>query len=179
MTRSAKRARSWAAKADARADGELDLLQDLLRLLPLLEEGSLIRPDHEGGVSEATVAHRIDGERVRVELDLRIGKGGFREPKTGSASATTLRCPGCSATRTTSRSSGTAFSAGLGQLDMTVVRRVERAAEEADHASSTTSSPIATSSPSFAPAALSASASSSSPGGRPTTRKPVSVRKMR
>lgn len=59
---------------------------------------------------------------------------------------------------------------GAGERDVAYVRRVEAPAQDPDQESSTTSSPIATSSPGFAPAAFSAAASSFSSGGLPATR---------
>ena len=68
---------------------------------------------------------------------------------------------------------------GVRERDMPVVRRVERPAKEADHSHTSVSSPISTSVPVRAPAALSAASSSSGGGGVPVTRRPRSVRKMR
>ncbi len=60
---------------------------------------------------------------------------------------------------------------------MTVVRRVERPAEESGHGTnSNDSSPTSTAVPFLAPASRRARSSSASPGGVPTTRKPSSVR---
>ena len=50
---------------------------------------------------------------------------------------------------------------GVRERDVAVVRRVERAAEQADHSHTSVSSPISTSVPVRAPAALSAASSSS------------------
>src|SRR5205814_9112050 len=66
------------------------------------------------------------------------------------------------------------------ECDVTVMRRIESAAEQARHWSSSSSSATSTSSPLRAPAALSAaSSSSSSVGAWPMIRKPRSVRRMR
>ncbi len=65
------------------------------------------------------------------------------------------------------------------ELEVPVVRRVERAAEEADHSNTRVSSPTSTSTPLRAPAARSACSSSSGAGGVPVTRNPRSVRRIR
>ncbi len=113
---------------------------------------------------------RVDGERMRVEPYVEGWKCGLGQlqprlwvgehaPVAGALLDPDLELvdrkltPGC-----------------LCERDMTVVRRVERAAEDPFHPSSTSSPSISTSSPCFAPAALSASVSSSSLGGRPDTR---------
>ena len=62
-----------------------------------------------------------------------------------------------------------------GERDVAVVRRVERAAKDA-YCHSSVSSPISTSWPLRAPAALSTASSSSPSGASPMMRKPRSVR---
>src|SRR5207253_3265087 len=62
--------------------------------------------------------------------------------------------------------------------DVSEMRRVERTPEE-PYSHSSTSSPTSISSPSRAPAAFRIASSSAGAGGRPTTRKPRSVRNTR
>ena len=62
------------------------------------------------------------------------------------------------------------------ERDVAEVRRVEAAAEDADYCHSSVSSPISTSWPLRAPAALSTASSSSPCGASPMIRKPRSVR---
>ena len=65
----------------------------------------------------------------------------------------------------------TGLDARLRECYVTVVRRVERPAQQPDQSSSSVSSPTTTSPPRFTPAARSArSSSSGSDGGRPATR---------
>src|SRR5205814_1431772 len=134
-------------KTEARADRELDVLQDLVRVLPVLEQRPLIGAHDEGRVSEMTVAHGVDGECVRVELDLRVGKRGLRELQTGFCIGDDASMPGLLGDQDDQPVQRYGLERRLGEFDVTVVRRVERTAEETDHESSTTSSPIATSSP--------------------------------
>ncbi len=99
-----------------------------------------------------------------------------------SAGVSTCLWPGSAETSTSSRSSRELLFRALGELDVTEVRRIERAAVEAErrgHASSNSSSPTSTVAPTLAPAARSARSSSSSGGGVPSTRKPPSVRSSR
>ena len=58
----------------------------------------------------------------------------------------------------------------VGKRNVPVVRRVERAAEQADHSITRVSSPTSTSLPLRAPAARRAASSSSGDGAEPTTR---------
>ena len=84
-----------------------------------------------------------------------------------AASATTVTCRSSMPKRSTAASR---------ERDVTEVRRVEAAAEDADYCHSSVSSPISTSWPLRAPAALSTASSSSPCGASPMIRKPRSVR---
>src|SRR5947208_7999458 len=116
---------------------------------------------------------------MRVEVDLSVRERGPRELQADLRLGDDLSVPRAFCDEHHEPRDWKPQAGRSRKLDVTVVRRVERAAEEADHANSTSSSPISTSSPGFAPAARNASASSPSAGGRPATRKPVSVRKIR
>ena len=99
-----------------------------------------------------------------------------------AADVTTSLCPGAAADDHEQTVETELALCGARELDVPTVRRVERAAVEAErrrHASSSSSSPTSTVAPRFAPAARNARSSSSGGGGEPSTRNPRSVRSRR
>src|SRR5437588_246635 len=157
-------------------DGDRRELEDAVRVLPVEEVAELVGADQEHGVAEAAVAEHVDGALVLVELDATVREGGAREAKPVRGVELDPLVARALGDEDDEVVEGELLLGGARQRDVAVVRRVERPAEETDHAYSTISSPRSISSPRFAPAALSAASSSSSPGSSPTTRKPRSVR---
>ena len=133
-----------------------------------MEVGRLVGADDEESLLAAS--DRLGRERMGVEPDLQVGESRLRhlQPRLGigddPAVPRVLLHPDLELV------DRQLVACRLRERDVSQVRRVERAAEDPLHPSSTSSPSISTSSPVFAPAALSASASSLSPGGRPATR---------
>ena len=174
-----------ARAVDARTgrDAEACKLEHPLRLLPREEARELVRADEEDRIVQRQRLERVDRPRERVERDLgllerRKRQLGEEEPDLRSGAdvlvARILDDPHEQPVEVES------LDAAPCELDVAQVRRVERAAEDADaHSHSSSSSPISTSTPRRMPAPRSASSSSSSLGTAPTTRKPRSVRRIR
>src|SRR5438128_915948 len=163
----------------ARTGGHRDRceLEDAVRVLPVEEVAELVGADQEHRVVEAAVAQHVDGALVLVELDPAVGEGGAREAKPVRSVELDPLVARALRDKDEELAQAEVLLRGPRQLDVAVVRRVERPAEEADaHAYSTISSPRSISSPRLAPAALSAAPNSSSSGSSPRTRKPRSVR---
>src|SRR5439155_25241498 len=55
----------------AGADSELDVLQQLVRLLPGAKRRGLVGTEDEDGVVEPAPTDSVDGEWMRLELDVR------------------------------------------------------------------------------------------------------------
>src|SRR4051812_19396107 len=173
----------WRWVARPRADREADPAQDLGRLLPAWKVTALVGADDEDRVTEAAAANRVDGERVCIDVD-----GGRKAVERGARKHESIVWIGHSAramARTRTHEDDEPVDRqlserGAGEGDVAVVRRIEGSAEDArGHCSSSASPATSTSSPDLAPASRSAASSSSSPGGRPTIRKPRSVRRIR
>ena len=119
---------------------------------------------------------RVDGVLVQLRLD--GAEPCEREPRQlepvlGGSHG--LLVPGCDDHGHVEAVEAQALHRRAGERDVAVVRRVERAAEDA-YCHSSVSSPISTSCPLRAPAALSTASSSSPCGASPMMRKPRSVR---
>ena len=164
----------FARIARASGDAEPRELEHRLRLLPAREVEELVGADEEHRVAPRALTEHVDRTRVVVEHDLvrREGEPRELEPRLGRGVDVLVA-------RVGDDDDHDPLEAELPlrrvrQRDVAVVRRVERAAEEADHSLSTSvSSPTSTSVPFRAPAARSAASSSSAGGGSPVTRKPA------
>ena len=115
---------------------------------------------------------------MRIEHDLVVGKRGLRELQPRVGVELDLLVAGPHGDEHHEPIEPEVLAGRADEGDVSVVRRVERAAEEAGHWTSRISPATSTSSPLRAPAALSAAASSSSSTGTsPEMRKPRSVRR--
>ena len=153
-------------------------------LLPPEEARELVCPDEEQGVVEGECLERVDRAGELIERDLGLVERSERQ--LGEEEADLWRGRDVLVARLPDDANEQPVEVEpldppSRQLDVTDVRRVERAAEDADaHGShSSSSSPISTSAPRRTPAPRSASSSSPSSGISPTTRKPRSVRSTR
>ena len=114
-----------------------------------------------------------------VDLDLPPGKSRPRERDPGLDRAVDVLVPRVGHDHHHDLAEPQLVLGRVRERHMADVRRVECAAEETGHSSTSVSSPTSTSLPVRAPAARSAASSSSWGGGEPSTRKPRSVRRMR
>src|SRR6266508_4053764 len=155
--------------------------RDALRILPREEVAELVRADQEQRIAPAPGLEHVDRALVWIELDFTVREGGLREPQACVAVELDLLVSRTDGDEDDDFLEVEPLFGGLRQGEVSVVRRVERAAEEACHWTSSMSPPsTSTSSPVRAPAAFSAAASSSSSvGTSPAMRKPRSVRRMR
>src|SRR5439155_7164649 len=135
--------------ARAGADGEPYPPQHLVRLLPGGEGGALVCADDEHRVAEVPAPDGVDRERVLVEHDLRRKprEGLLREPEArlGVGHDRSVRRPGRDQNH--QAVDRQPLQRGAGERDMTVVRRIERAAEDPGHWNSSASPATSTSSP--------------------------------
>src|SRR5581483_2912614 len=162
-----------------RRDAEARQLEHAVGIFPAEEVAELVGADEEKGVVEAPLAEHVDGPRVLVGLDFVVREREACQAEPLSGGSRDGLVPRMGHDEHDEPAQVEVLARAADDLEVPVVRRVEDAAEEAGHRYSNDSSPITTSSPSRAPAARSASASASSAGGRPTTRYPRSVRRIR
>src|SRR6266545_27110 len=157
-------------------------LEDRVRLLPLREVGELVGADQKDGVVPAPLAEHVDGACVAVELDLPPGKRSPRQLEASVGGTVNGLVPRLGDDDHDEPVEPQLPDGCVSERDVSDVRGVERAPEQAGHGrqpSTSVSSPTSTSLPFRAPAARSAPSSSSAGGGSPSTRKPRSVRRIR
>ena len=153
-------------------------LEHRLRLLPREEVDELVGTDEEQRIVEALRTEQVDRARIRVEAHVVVGERCARELEPHVGREVDVLVAGPLRHEHDEAREREALLRAFGERDVARMRRVERAAEQA-YCHSSVSSPISTSSPSRAPAALRIASSSCPSGGRPVTRKPRSVRKTR
>ena len=172
--------------AGPRGDAEPRQLEHALRPLPVEKRCELVGADEEDRIVEPERLERVDRPRERVESDLGAGDGGERD--LASARAGRSRSPPRACARVLDDAHEQAVGPEVvdrseGERDVPVVRRIERAAEDARMPAST---------PIRAPRRRSRPAHPNGPpqreapplaprrrGACPTTRKPPSVRRIR
>src|SRR6266536_3190170 len=160
-------------------DCELGPSNHAFRVLPCEEVAELVRTDEEDRVVPAPRLQHVDRPLVRISLDLLRRKSRLCETKTRLAVQLHFLVTRTHRDEHDDLVTEPLFG-GVYQREMSVMGRIERAAEQGRHWTSSTSPPTSTSSPVRAPAALSAAVSSfSSDGTSPAMRKPRSVRRTR
>src|SRR5205085_12681001 len=117
------------------------------------EVAELVGAEQEHRVVEAAVAEHVDSALVLVQLHSPAGEGRPREAKPRRRVELDPLVAGPLGDEDDEVVEAELLLGGPRERDVAVVRRVERPAEEADHAYSTISSPRSISSPRFAPAA--------------------------
>src|SRR5207248_3282229 len=167
--------------ARAGADGEAHPAQNLVGLLPARKGRALVGADDEERIAEAAAADRVDGEGVVVQLDLgrEIGERGTRQAQARLRVGDDFAVARTACYQHEQAIDRQPLERRPRERDVPVVRRVEGTAEDGSHWSSSAWPATSTSSPFLAPASRRARSSSSSAGGRPMTRKPRSVLKIR
>src|SRR5436190_695818 len=165
-----------ARVAGARSDAETSKLEYALRILPRQKVAELVRADEEQRVAPAPGAQGVDGPRVLVELDIVVRERGACELEPRRRVENDLLVPRPSRDEHDELVESELPLRGRRERDVTVVRRVERTAEQPDqgaatHCHSRMSPATSTSSPARIPAARSAASSSwGSSGDSPAIR---------
>src|SRR3954471_18182521 len=168
-----------AREAGTRVDTDARALDHPFRILPGEEICELVCADEEERIVPASFLQQVDGALVGIELDLVVGECGLREFQTRLGAELDFLVPWTHGDEDRELVEIEVPPGCFGECDVSVVRRVEGAAEQSRHWTSRTSPSTSTSSPFRAPAAFSAAASSSSSSGTsPEIRKPLSVRRI-
>src|SRR5713101_7539958 len=149
-----------------------------LGILPREEVRELIGPDEKQRFEPPPRAEHVHRALVRIRLDAVVGKGSSRKLQPRLGVEPDLLVSGTLGHEHREVVEIEVLPGRTRERQVSVVRRIERAAEQACHWTSRNSPPTSTSSPLRAPAASSAAASSSSSAGTsPEIRKPRSVRR--
>jgi hypothetical protein len=148
----------------ARGNRDRDPAEDLVRLLPRVEDGPLVGADDQHGVLEPLVAQEVDRVGMPVEPDLCAGHVPKRQPRQLEPGRSVKH--GGLVPRVLGHKDEHAVCAELPlrplrKRDVAEMRRVEGAAENRRRQRITVSSPISTSAPALAPTAFKASFSAS------------------
>ena len=163
-----------------RRDTEARLGDHALGVLPAQKVAELVGADQEQGIVPVARAQGVDGPLVLVDLDLIVGECGSRQASAGLGVELDVLVTRFRSDEDRERVERESLLRSLCERNVSVVRRVERAAEQADHSTTSSSPPTSTVSPLRAPAAFNAASSSaSSAGASPAMRKPRSVRRTR
>ena len=164
--------------ARARGDAEPRQLEHPLRLLPGREVGELVGADQEDRVVVAGRFERVDGVACSSSSTVASSSANaserHREAVAGRGLRRLVRRIGDDGDVQVVEAE--VLHGGPCEREVTEVRRVEAAAEDAGYCHSRVSSPISTSWPLRAPPLLSTASSSSPCGASPMIRKPRSVR---
>src|SRR3989442_6673994 len=155
----------FARIAGTGGDPESGELEHGIGLLPRQELGERVRADDEDRVAPAAGLEHLDRSFVRVELDVVVGKRSLGKAESRVGVELNLLVPGTHCDENREVVEIEALFRSVGEREMPVVRRIERAAAPACHWISKTPPSTSISSPLRAPAASSAAASSSSSAG--------------
>ena len=124
-----------AREAGPRGDREAGQLEHLVGLAPGEKGSELVGADHEDGIVEALGPEQLDGARIGVEPHVVVGecRGGEREPILDGRVDRTM--PRTLVHEDDEPLDAEALPRGVGDGDVTEMRRVERAAVEGGHRS--------------------------------------------